>query len=154
MCWKGSHMIWVGSVVIPFIIIWGLGIPCLAFFLIRNVKSNLDDVAIKEKYGFIYNGYKSDKYYWELIIMYRKIIFIFIAVFLREGGIWVQVEYYIYIYIYIGSCGYRFHFILPSCYISIAPIYDDHPKHNGKLFPSNLCNYHILRSIFRFSETR
>ena len=94
-------MIWVSVVVIPFIILWGLGIPSLAFFLLRRVKSNLDDVAIKEKYGFIYNGYRVEKYYWEIIIMYRKITFIFIAVFLRESGILVQVQFSIYIYIYI-----------------------------------------------------
>lgn len=37
---------------------------------------------VKEKYGFLYNGYRKRYYFWEVIIMYRKIMVIVIAVFI------------------------------------------------------------------------
>lgn len=40
----------------------------------------------KEKYGFLYNGYQKRFYYWEVVIMYRKILIIFIAVFISALG--------------------------------------------------------------------
>ena len=43
-------------------------------------------MEVKEKYGFLYNGYRKQYYYWEVIIMYRKIIIIFIAVFVSNFG--------------------------------------------------------------------
>lgn len=35
---------------------------------------------MKEKLGFLYNGYKIEFYFWEVIIMYRKIMMVVIAV--------------------------------------------------------------------------
>ena len=45
---------------------------------------------VKEKYGFLYNGYKFTSYYWESVIMYRKVAMIFIAVFLKASGSKIQ----------------------------------------------------------------
>ena len=46
--------------------------------------------SAKEKFGFLYNGYKRKDYYWEIIIMYRKILSIFVSVFLNRIGVIVQ----------------------------------------------------------------
>ena len=72
------------------IIAWGIGIPALIYILMAKEKENLATVAVKMKFGFLYNGYKKDNFYWEIIIMYRKIICFFIAVALRNTGIIVQ----------------------------------------------------------------
>ena len=40
----------------------------------------------REKYGFLYNGFRQEAYYWESIIMYRKVVMIFISVFLKAIG--------------------------------------------------------------------
>lgn len=43
------------------------------------------------RYGFLYNGYrKSIARYWEFIIIYRKVVIIFIQVFLATQGKIVQ----------------------------------------------------------------
>mmetsp|Transcript_25292 Transcript_25292/g.39100 ORF Transcript_25292/g.39100 Transcript_25292/m.39100 type:complete len:118 (+) Transcript_25292:4295-4648(+) len=72
------------------LIIWGIGIPALTYVLMAKEKERLDTQAAKIRFGFLYNGYKRENYYWEIIIMYRKIICLFIAVFLNEIGIIVQ----------------------------------------------------------------
>ena len=66
----------------PGIIVWGLGIPFFALMLLTKVRKNLDSLETREKFGFLYRGYRNEFYYWEIIIMYRKIALIFISVFL------------------------------------------------------------------------
>ena len=53
---------------------WAIFFPlfCL-FYLIKNSK-NLEKTHLKMKMGFLYLGYKPRLYFWEFIIMYRKII--------------------------------------------------------------------------------
>ena len=75
---------------LPSIIVWGLGIPFFAFTLLTRERETLDKLATKEKFGFLYNGYKKDFYYWEIVIMYRKIAIIFIAVFISSSGVITQ----------------------------------------------------------------
>lgn len=70
------------GIALPFIALWGLGIPAAVFALMRKDKNTLDTPQTKAKFGFLYNGYKRHNYFWEIIIMYRKIFCIMIAVFL------------------------------------------------------------------------
>ena len=90
VCWSSVHSFWSFAVAMPGIIAWGLGIPAFAFFLMAKEKSKLDTVETRMKFGFLYNGYKLEYYYWEVVIMYRKIILIFIAVFIQNYGVMVQ----------------------------------------------------------------
>mmetsp|Transcript_20741 Transcript_20741/g.19783 ORF Transcript_20741/g.19783 Transcript_20741/m.19783 type:complete len:82 (+) Transcript_20741:409-654(+) len=46
------------NVGIPGIIIWGLGIPFFAFILLKGVKLELNTIPAREKYGFLYRGFK------------------------------------------------------------------------------------------------
>ena len=67
------------SVGLPAIIIWGLGIPTYGLYVIMKNSKELNRKDVKQRYGFIYNGYRVPQaYYWEIVIMYRKIIIIFI----------------------------------------------------------------------------
>jgi len=45
------------SVAFPALIVWGLGIPAFAFVLLEREKHRLKSIDVKEKYGFLYNGY-------------------------------------------------------------------------------------------------
>ena len=90
------------SVGLPALIIWGLGIPCIALMFIYQSRHILHLVETKAKLGFLYNGYRNPQaYYWEIIIMYRKIFVIFIQVFLGQLGKIVQVCYKTLLNIYI-----------------------------------------------------
>jgi len=74
------------GVALPAIVIWSIGIPSYAFILMHKHKNELNLVKVKTRYGFLYNGYKLHSFYWEVVIMYRKILFIFISVFLATAG--------------------------------------------------------------------
>jgi hypothetical protein len=87
ICWDKIHSFWSYTVAMPSIIVWGLGIPFFALILLIRERKKLAELEIREKFGFLYNGYKLDYFYWEIIIMYRKITLIFISVFIQSYGV-------------------------------------------------------------------
>jgi hypothetical protein len=90
VCWDPAHSLFSFFVAFPSIVVWGLGIPLFAFFLLSKVRNSLDKTETRETYGFLYRGYKKQFYYWEIIIMYRKIFLICIAVFVESAGVIAQ----------------------------------------------------------------
>jgi hypothetical protein len=56
----------------------------------QRINKELDYIETREKYGFLYNGYKKTYYFWESVNMYRKISIIFVSVFLRVAGVITQ----------------------------------------------------------------
>jgi hypothetical protein len=46
-CYKGAHKIWAMSLAIPAIIVWGLGIPLFAYFLMSKEKKTLNTLETK-----------------------------------------------------------------------------------------------------------
>ena len=56
----------------------------------KKESGTLETLATKQKFGFLFNGYKRNNYFWEIVIMYRKIFCIFIAILLKGKGIILQ----------------------------------------------------------------
>jgi hypothetical protein len=50
-------------------------------------RKNLEKLEVKEKFGFLYNGFQVELFFWEIVVMYRKIAMIFIAVFVQPQGV-------------------------------------------------------------------
>jgi hypothetical protein len=89
-CWKGDHSFFVMAVGLPGLLLWGLGIPTLALVLLIRNRRQLRSVEVKTKYGFLYIGYKHSNFYWELVILYRKIAIAFTSVFLSSISTEIQ----------------------------------------------------------------
>jgi hypothetical protein len=85
-CNKGAHFVYSYGVAIPSIIVWGLGIPMFAFILLKRESNKLETMEVREKFGFLYRGFKKDFFFWEIVIMYRKIAMIVIAVLIKTWG--------------------------------------------------------------------
>jgi hypothetical protein len=58
ICFKGSHFFWAFFVALPSIIVWGVGIPFFAYALLAREKNKLKTLELREKFGFLYTGYK------------------------------------------------------------------------------------------------
>lgn len=86
-CWDPPHRFWSYTVAAPSIVVWGLGIPFFALILMYRERHHLDRVETKEKFGFLYAGYTQSLFFWEIVIMYRKIGMIFISVFIQPYGV-------------------------------------------------------------------
>lgn len=77
-CFDNPHFTLAFSIGLPALILWGLGIPASALIAIVKNRHKLERKAIKSKFGFLYNGYRYPGYYWEFVIIYRKVAIIFI----------------------------------------------------------------------------
>ena len=89
-------MFYISAVAFPSIALWVFGIPLAALgILIRNkrilnlmnkkeitVAENEEILQMKVKYGFLFAGFKPTTFFWEVLIMYRKIFIIMSSVVL------------------------------------------------------------------------
>ena len=83
---------------LPSISVWVLGIPLIGLLILRKnkrvfdlmgkkeiTKAENDEIfQLKSKYGFLFSGYDARAYFWEIIIIYRKILIIASTVFLSS----------------------------------------------------------------------
>ena len=72
------------------LVAWGFGIPLISWFLLYLKHHSLNSNDTKDKFGFLYNGYKTRSYYWESVVMLRKVAMILINTFLASLGRIVQ----------------------------------------------------------------
>ncbi|OMJ86295.1 hypothetical protein SteCoe_12207 [Stentor coeruleus] len=66
------------------IIIWGTAVPAYIFYQIHKKRKNLYEYEVKFEYGFLFNGYLHSRYYWEFIILSKKLIIVFLTVFMES----------------------------------------------------------------------
>ena len=83
-CWDNNHLKYALGIGIPNIIIWGLVIPFILYQILKIYKYHLNEQSVQKRYSFIYKGYKTEKYFWEIIIMFRKFWLVLSAVFLGD----------------------------------------------------------------------
>jgi hypothetical protein len=83
-CYNSEHFSYLFAVGVPGIVGYVVGIPAVTFWVLyrRQFKLNIEGPAgdaTRKTYGFIYQGYGI--YYWEVIIMLRKVSMVIVAVF-------------------------------------------------------------------------
>jgi len=69
---------------LPGIIVWGIGIPAVCLYALQRKRRELDKLSTRLKFGFLFNGFNYKHYYWEFVILYRKIFIISCSVFLAN----------------------------------------------------------------------
>jgi len=89
-CWDSVHLKYALSVALPSIVVWGLGLPTLCLAYLIRERNRLGQTTLRLRLGFLYNGYEREKFYWELLILYRKVTIIAITVFLGNVSTYVQ----------------------------------------------------------------
>eukprot|EP00997_Jenningsia_sp_PLL12_P002447 NODE_1422_length_1168_cov_95.188561_g1166_i0.p1 GENE.NODE_1422_length_1168_cov_95.188561_g1166_i0~~NODE_1422_length_1168_cov_95.188561_g1166_i0.p1 ORF type:complete len:330 (+),score=73.99 NODE_1422_length_1168_cov_95.188561_g1166_i0:26-991(+) len=63
-----------------FLALYGLGIPLFSAILIMRHRNELYMPNISSKYGFLYEGYAVNRYYWESVISTRKMFVVLASV--------------------------------------------------------------------------
>ena len=89
-CWNTEYTWYSVLVAIPSIIVWVFGVPTLILIIMIKRKKYLQHDSNRVVFGFLFNGYKLHKFFWEFLIMYRKIIIIAISVFMSSSNTSVQ----------------------------------------------------------------
>ena len=83
-CWEGRHLTYALAVALPGLIIWGIGVPTVILGSLVTQKKRLNDISVKLRFGYLYKGYRTSRFYWEFIVIYRKLLIIVIATFLSR----------------------------------------------------------------------
>ena len=86
-CWSSSHTVLSLYVAIPSLVVWGLGMPFVWLLYFQRYRKEIDIISMREKWGFLFSGYKKSFFFWEIIITYRKVLIIFISVYLTTFGV-------------------------------------------------------------------
>jgi hypothetical protein len=81
-CWTGDHNFYAQNLGIPIIIIWIVGLPLVAWFILFRKRQNLSDDENIARYGFLYTGLNHQAFYWEILLHFRKVLMICINVFM------------------------------------------------------------------------
>ena len=89
-CWDQRYIQYALFVVTPSIIMWTLAVP--AFILILMIKRQrfLNREKNRLIFGFLFNGFRKVRFYWEFVILYRKVVIIAISVFMYSVSLSVQ----------------------------------------------------------------
>jgi hypothetical protein len=78
-CWTGDHLDFIYSTFVPALLIWGIGLPVFFVTLIYKMSGRLHELDIAVIMNYFMRGYKEKYFYWELVIMARKLALILIG---------------------------------------------------------------------------
>jgi len=85
-CFTSTFWAYTGAMVLPFFLMFVFGIPLLGLYFLFKVRKDLNEKHVFQKFGFLYKGFQRQYYCWEIWIIFRKIILIFISVFVVLAG--------------------------------------------------------------------
>jgi len=89
-CWDEEHMSNLMRMALPGIAVWVIGLPTITLLQLVISKHVLGDSNFRLQYSFLYKGYHQNWYFWEFVILYRKIFLVCLSVFLTSVSIVVQ----------------------------------------------------------------
>jgi hypothetical protein len=89
-CSAPSSVAWQLAAGVPTFVLFSCGIPLISYLALRRNRHRLSDRRIKQVYGFLFAGFNDEVYFWESVIMMRKVGLSVVAVFLEPVGIDIQ----------------------------------------------------------------
>ena len=57
-------------------VLWGVGVPYSIYSMLKKFDGHHRDPLVRRTYGFFYDGYENDFWYYECVVMLRKMLFI------------------------------------------------------------------------------
>ena len=81
LCYTGRHatFVWIGAVAL---VIYGVGIPGSSVVLMWRYRFHLHKAKALQ---FLHRGYRRERYFWEVVVVLRKIAVIAMSIFLFRG---------------------------------------------------------------------
>ncbi|KRX02444.1 Pectin lyase fold/virulence factor [Pseudocohnilembus persalinus] len=77
-CYTDEYWAWTIFFLVPFLIFWVILLPSLMFYMLFKQKKNgtLQNSKNLYKFGFLYQEYKQDAFYWELVKVVQKTLIV------------------------------------------------------------------------------
>lgn len=82
-CWGDTHISLIKNVIVPFFLIFIIPPPLIMlYYTAKNYKSTKDEII--QRLFMVTIGYKPKYCYWEFVILLKKIILIYLSIFIRD----------------------------------------------------------------------
>ncbi len=88
-CYESVHLSWLAVLGLPVGICVIFGIPAGAYWILSHSKrggASAEGTYTKSTYGFLMDGYARNFWYWELMILFKKIALNMVAIFMANSG--------------------------------------------------------------------
>ena len=89
-CWTSKYKFQTLNYSIPSIIIWAFGVPGIILIFMIKSRKKLQKTDFKLIFSPLFNGYRSNIFYWEFIVIYRKLILISILLFIKSNALQIK----------------------------------------------------------------
>ena len=83
-CYSNEHINWIVALAFPSFSIYALIIPTIFCVYVFKKQKELSDKDFNSKAGFLIHGYSKQKFYWEYIVLWKKIGIICCSIFLKN----------------------------------------------------------------------
>ncbi|KAJ3446356.1 insulin-like growth factor binding proteinn-terminal [Anaeramoeba flamelloides] len=83
-CFEGFWLQKMLPLTIIFIVLYIIGIPILILYLLIKNSKILTEKQFDMKFGLLYSRYNKSFFYWEIVIMLRKLLLIILKIFLFD----------------------------------------------------------------------
>jgi len=82
-CGTKTHLAYAVGLGFPMLVMYVFGIPLLGLYLLylRAKSGELDTIETRQRFSFMSKGYKKERYFWETVIIARKVFLVMISVF-------------------------------------------------------------------------
>ena len=82
-CFEGRHVTNIILLTVPQLILYVIGLPAIAAVIVlREPKRRLwSSYSFRMRYGLLFMGYRRERYWWELVIVVRKVTIVMIGTF-------------------------------------------------------------------------
>ncbi len=90
-CWRGRHFAYVIAVCVPVTLIIIVGLPIFAFITMVKNRTKLRDDVTLFRYGLLYAGYRKERWWWEVLVLLRKVSGCALSALLRASPRRVQI---------------------------------------------------------------
>jgi hypothetical protein len=80
-CYVGKHLFMAMMFGLLQVIVYVIGLPLLGVYFMWRNHERLDSHVVRTRYGLFLGGYRNSRYYWEILLVARKVAIIMVSVF-------------------------------------------------------------------------
>lgn len=86
-CWRGEHLANALAIAIPGFLLYGIGLPLMAFVLLYSNRDQLYDKKYTFRLGLLYLGFREKRWWWEAVTASRKLSIIMLSAFAHDDSL-------------------------------------------------------------------
>eukprot|EP00003_Mantamonas_plastica_P017629 TRINITY_DN2915_c0_g2_i3.p1 TRINITY_DN2915_c0_g2~~TRINITY_DN2915_c0_g2_i3.p1 ORF type:complete len:5220 (-),score=1332.45 TRINITY_DN2915_c0_g2_i3:434-16093(-) len=95
-CLSPEYLLFRDTAATIMLVVYCLGVVVGSTYLLIRNRFRLHEERVLQRYRFLYDGYANKRFFWEMIIMMRKMLIVTVIVFARRkplmqlyGGLWL-----------------------------------------------------------------